>query len=1081
MKSIKRILSIVLSISLLLSLTAGLDLSAYAKTSSSGENNLSVYPVIELGGEYEVNIENGDVYAYYQFTPEEDVTAVFTSYGECDTYGYIYQGSVSENNKVAQDDDSGSGANFSIVYDFEAGKTYIFAVKEYSEQDASFTIKLTEMNVESISYAPVEPYEIIENTNGYWSQRQVGYYDETDDEWYYEYEDFFYYYYDFKVGDVLTVSYKDGRVIDYSYTNEEESGFVSEDGDFISTEDVLKESYQYNNHWVVDGEYNYFTVSYMGWECQVDVKIIENPVESIEFIPLTSYSAIENINGGFQRYWNYDTAQWEEFFYYDMPIFQDGDKLVVHNNDSTTVTYVYSRDADVNHGLFHSENDSFVYNGDDENGVLRLENNQFDEHWVVGENYFTLEYMGKICEVPFVVEQNPIATVTLKLSKPYEAVESTNGYWTQKEIEYYDEENNEWYYEYEDYYRYYIPYLDDGDTLTIEYKNGETITYVYGAFHYDDVYDWGFISEDGELLQGGYYFSSEQEIQPWDVGEHYFKFYFQGVKALVPASIIENPIASITYNHGEPYQLIENSDGEWCMDWEINEKYFSYNTIFKDGDVITIEYNDGRDSVDYVYTLIEGEDGWNHWDFVSEDGDTLDEIDRDDNQSENHWYPNGEDYYFTISYLGISTEVPVEFVETPVASIELIPVKPYQYIEYTHGWWNDSGEEENEHFYYELEFNVGDTLVVNYKDGTQEEFINTEFEDERDDCTYCNFVSSDGTIIGVESNQLDEPWGLGDHYFEISYLGVPTSVLVKIVETPVASISASPSKVKHTFDDWYRCQKFDLTINYKDGTSKTVEDVISNDLIDGMEVDVRVDNLDDIAVGKDNEFTIIYANCETTSTFEIVDEEISVVDFEVKQIKDISSKFLYKFFDECLEYTIEFSDGTVSKTTKIFIVEGGLGGCRGDIIADYLAFFEISSEDDGKLKEGSEIQIRIGDIEKTFTIQGASHTHSYVVVDSVDATCTTDGKIVYECEDCGDTYEEIINASHSYKFVEAKNGILTYNCSVCGDKLNMSVKEVMANWSADVANQPADVCPVLDVVPDGIINAKDYAKLLHIK
>lgn len=65
--------------------------------------------------------------------------------------------------------------------------------------------------------------------------------------------------------------------------------------------------------------------------------------------------------------------------------------------------------------------------------------------------------------------------------------------------------------------------------------------------------------------------------------------------------------------------------------------------------------------------------------------------------------------------------------------------------------------------------------------------------------------------------------------------------------------------------------------------------------------------------------------------------------------------------------------------------------------------------------------------------------HNYVLTDSVELTCVTDGVKTYTCENCGDCYTETISAvGHKYDIVitapDCENGgYTTHTCTVCGD------------------------------------------------
>ena len=98
------------------------------------------YDSISLNTAKTVNITNAGTVRYYKFTPTAAMTVQFYSTGDCDTYGYVYNSSLSQ---LASDDDSGDNRNFKISYSLSASTTYIFSCKLYSSSaTGSFTIML---------------------------------------------------------------------------------------------------------------------------------------------------------------------------------------------------------------------------------------------------------------------------------------------------------------------------------------------------------------------------------------------------------------------------------------------------------------------------------------------------------------------------------------------------------------------------------------------------------------------------------------------------------------------------------------------------------------------------------------------------------------------------------------------------------------------------------------------------------------------------------------------------------------------------------------------------------------------------
>ena len=85
--------------------------------------------------------------------------------------------------------------------------------------------------------------------------------------------------------------------------------------------------------------------------------------------------------------------------------------------------------------------------------------------------------------------------------------------------------------------------------------------------------------------------------------------------------------------------------------------------------------------------------------------------------------------------------------------------------------------------------------------------------------------------------------------------------------------------------------------------------------------------------------------------------------------------------------------------------------------------------------------VTYGEISYSLTVmaEDVECTHDYVATETVDATCTEDGYVVYTCSICGDTYTEVLDAlGHDYVAVVTdptceEGGYTTYTCSRCDD------------------------------------------------
>lgn len=110
------------------------------------------------------------------------------------------------------------------------------------------------------------------------------------------------------------------------------------------------------------------------------------------------------------------------------------------------------------------------------------------------------------------------------------------------------------------------------------------------------------------------------------------------------------------------------------------------------------------------------------------------------------------------------------------------------------------------------------------------------------------------------------------------------------------------------------------------------------------------------------------------------------------------------------------------------------------------------------------------------------HIHSYVKK-NIGPFCVTKGYTMYECNGCGKSYivDYIEPVGHKYKFVDAKNGLLNYQCPYCDNNITKSKSELpifidYVNTKSARGNDNM----YLDLNNDGYINAKDYALLNKI-
>jgi hypothetical protein len=95
---------------------------------------------LTVGGSALAEISTGGDIALFSFVSETDGTYIFYSESSNDTCGYLYDADM---NEITKDDDSGTNANFKIVYELTSGEQYWYGAKFYSSSNTgSFTVRL---------------------------------------------------------------------------------------------------------------------------------------------------------------------------------------------------------------------------------------------------------------------------------------------------------------------------------------------------------------------------------------------------------------------------------------------------------------------------------------------------------------------------------------------------------------------------------------------------------------------------------------------------------------------------------------------------------------------------------------------------------------------------------------------------------------------------------------------------------------------------------------------------------------------------------------------------------------------------
>ncbi len=516
---------------------------------------------------------------------------------------------------------------------------------------------------------------------------------------------------------------------------------------------------------------------------------------------------------------------------------------------------------------------------------------------------------------------NAVESFSYEMNKPIEIIEGSSGYW---DTRYYNDENGEE--QYEEYFHYYLPYLGNYiDKFIVNYADGTSEEFIN---EYNEMWDeWCYTNSDGERID--YSLSDNQYEEPWTLGEdNSFKIEINGTEMNVPVAIIENPISSAEFISVSSIELVEGVNGNYYgtrFEYSLSSEH-----LYRDGNILKVNYSDGT-SVEYVYDSDIG-------DFCDENNTPLGTMGFGTSSDQDEEWVVGGQYSFNVSFyienLGISccVDVPVSILENPVASIEYTMTRPVEFVENCNGEWvenwlydNETCEEYCEEFF---NYHIGnywygciDKFTVNYTDGTSEDFVYSEIDNEKD------YYNANGEMFAWDqrADQYDKHWMLGDdNYFKIIAYGREVTVPVSIVESNVASISFTPEKpieITQNGDCWFYTQELyqrtgnKITLTYKDGSS---EDFIydgsvfvseSGEYLRGEYFDVESQQRWD-SVGTYS-FDLGYLGVKTQVYVNVVSHIVSDVSFTpVKPVTYIMN-YGFSIYEIGNVITITYSDGRV--------------------------------------------------------------------------------------------------------------------------------------------------------------------------
>ena len=497
-------------------------------------------------------------------------------------------------------------SNQSSSNQWTSGNSYEFTVS-YSGRTASVPVSVIDTPVKNISYTLREPIELTEKVDGTWRE-EVEWDDDTGS---YISTPFF----DYDVSqwtipekvECIKVEYKDGSIEEY-YSYENETEFLTNDGQSLNWRCTID-----SQSWKV-GSDNYIVLSILGFNKNIPVTIVKNPVESISYTPVSPLQLRENVDGSFDYGWNED-EDYVGYFTYDFE-YRTGDVVTVNYADGTSEEYVckvIDNGIDEKSTLFLNEDDEELPRFNEHNIAYVTDNQTISNCWEIGKKYeFVFNYMGRTATIPVEIVESPVKAISFTPVEPIELVQWVDG-WDEDAL---------------GYFPYFCKYDRVGDKITVTFKDGTTKDYICKAENGKPV----FVSADGEYLETEYLGSGTDQLQnPWEeLGEYSFELFYMGAKTDVPVEIVANNVESVDVSLANPLAFDYNPDDEWY-----NIDYVG-DILNKEGNKIILNFKDGSKkeyswNQDAYDTYLEGwcdsaGNRFNHYIYTwQEDGWTLEQ------------------------------------------------------------------------------------------------------------------------------------------------------------------------------------------------------------------------------------------------------------------------------------------------------------------------------------------------------------------------------------------------------------------------------------------------------------------------
>lgn len=305
-------------------------------------------------------------------------------------------------------------------------------------------------------------------------------------------------------------------------------------------------------------------------------------VTSITYKAAEKEVVYEEVDG----YWSsvYDGPS---YFRYNFGyVYKEGNVITLNYSDGKKVPYTYKNGSEG--WEYYSASGAIL-------GDISVTSDQYDNHWYLGTNYYTLTYDSWTTKVPVEVIPNPVASIKFTPAAKIVLAEE-------------DDDIGDWQEKYDGgkYFRYDVYNIVNkgGNKITVNYTNGKTTVFTYSNT------EWGYYDAKGNEIDTSHLTREDTQYDnPWVYGtDASFNVIYMGRVATVP----------VTISRGKPAQptglKVVNGESGVVFTWNHSQGASGYR----------------------IYRKVAGQKNWSYVKTV------------DDNMYKDYDVKNGNNYRYTV-------------------------------------------------------------------------------------------------------------------------------------------------------------------------------------------------------------------------------------------------------------------------------------------------------------------------------------------------------------------------------------------------------------------------------------------------